>query len=800
MHGKSQDFSSKMHSNDEKWVKCIACLAKFDYNACVHAQCMFRQNTQIAYYVRTMVTTEHSRFLMNNTSTFDTVNSEIVRVKHFFTIGSFRISHSKSENQNFRALNGPILVRLKGPMDFKELITSIYRPELENKINNLLSAKQRHFPRILTWFLLDKFGSKHLPIADFIRTVEILKTVESANQLIPLFIQVIAQQILPKINAQLRFDQIEYHENIDEIWKSLSNELEIGVGYDKGFMRKIPAITDKLDFLSVKNKIIQIISENNSACLFIYDRMVDLVIEVVQKVIRGINAITIVGRKRVGKNTLKFLVLELCKMKKISLSNVKVETTDDTKLEFDSGKNYVFFRDWDDEECEFLAERFLSTECAVLNSPHIYTSISKLALSTFRENQASLFWRALKTFKWLFFKAKTRIYSDLEKFNQGLISIEITKQLVSKMQIELDELQPVLKLRHLEQRELAISVNAKAQQANIVKNNLEKERSALLSFRREAEVIRVDCETDLAKAMPDLISAIKALNTLKQKDIQELKTMKKPADGVKLTMEAVCVLLQVKPNKIKNLKGRLVNDYWSSSKKILSDIKFLAKLKQFDKDNIDEKVAKIIRDKYITNSKFKPEIIQQVSKACSGLCKWIIALSKYDIVAKSIAPKRKRLDQAESELLDQEHKLRDKMNCLENATTEFENISEELRKVEEGCNDLKNEIFDKKRRLMLAEGLILNLGAERVQWACDIQELENLREKIVDVCLEVTRMMVSESEICDNDMLVSNVIISSVVFSKTEVLRWRRLGLPGCSMLRVLSQQLYLWLYVILYC
>jgi len=191
----------------------------------------------------------------------------------------------------------------------------------------------------------------------------------------------------------------------------------------------------------------------------------------------------------------------------------------------------------------------------------------------------------------------------------------------------------------------------------------------------------------------------------------------------------------------------------------------------------------VIREKYITNSKFKPEIIRQVSKACSGLCKWMIALSKYDIVAKSIAPKRKRLEQAESELSVQEEKLRDKMNCLEDATLEFENISEKLRKVEKGCNDLELEIFDKKRRLMLAEGLILNLGAERVQWACDIQSLESLRDGIVDVCLEVTGMLVSGAEICDN------LMISSVVFSKQEVLKWKRLGLPDCSMVRSTRQE-----------
>ena len=36
MHGKSQDFWSKMHSYDEKLVKCIAFLAKLANNACMH--------------------------------------------------------------------------------------------------------------------------------------------------------------------------------------------------------------------------------------------------------------------------------------------------------------------------------------------------------------------------------------------------------------------------------------------------------------------------------------------------------------------------------------------------------------------------------------------------------------------------------------------------------------------------------------------------------------------------------------------------------------------------------------------
>ena len=40
MHGKSQDFLSKMHGNDEKLVNCIAYLAILANNACMQLACL----------------------------------------------------------------------------------------------------------------------------------------------------------------------------------------------------------------------------------------------------------------------------------------------------------------------------------------------------------------------------------------------------------------------------------------------------------------------------------------------------------------------------------------------------------------------------------------------------------------------------------------------------------------------------------------------------------------------------------------------------------------------------------------
>lgn len=57
-----------------------------------------------------------------------------------------------------------------------------------------------------------------------------------------------------------------------------------------------------------------------------------------------------------------------------------------------------------------------------------------------------------------------------------------------------------------------------------------------------AQEIKDECDEKLAEAMPILNVAIAALNTLTPADITIVKSMKSPPKGVRLVMEAVCIL------------------------------------------------------------------------------------------------------------------------------------------------------------------------------------------------------------------------------------------------------------------
>jgi dynein heavy chain len=53
---------------------------------------------------------------------------------------------------------------------------------------------------------------------------------------------------------------------------------------------------------------------------------------------------------------------------------------------------------------------------------------------------------------------------------------------------------------------------------------------------------------------------------------------------------------------------------------------------------------------YLENPKFVPENIRNASEAAEGICKWVIAICKYDVVAKEVRPKRAALVEASEKL------------------------------------------------------------------------------------------------------------------------------------------------------
>ena len=72
--------------------------------------------------------------------------------------------------------------------------------------------------------------------------------------------------------------------------------------------------------------------------------------------------------------------------------------------------------------------------------------------------------------------------------------------------------------------------------------------------------------------------------------------MKNPPPGVKLVMAAVCVMRDIKPDKVNDPSGsgQKILEFWGPSKKLLGDMNFLNSLREYDKDNIPVSICRLL--------------------------------------------------------------------------------------------------------------------------------------------------------------------------------------------------------------
>ena len=63
-------------------------------------------------------------------------------------------------------------------------------------------------------------------------------------------------------------------------------------------------------------------------------------------------------------------------------------------------------------------------------------------------------------------------------------------------------------------------------------------------------------------------------------------------------MEAVCIMKGIRPERKPDPSGsgKMIEDFWGPSQKVLGDMKFLDSLKSYDKDNIPPPIMKKIRE------------------------------------------------------------------------------------------------------------------------------------------------------------------------------------------------------------
>ncbi|KAK3782184.1 hypothetical protein RRG08_032935 [Elysia crispata] len=313
------------------------------------------------------------------------------------------------------------------------------------------------------------------------------------------------------------------------------------------------------------------------------------------------------------------------------------------------------------------------------------------------------------------------------RLKTGLDKIMVTTVEVAKLQEELEIMSPELDKAV---REATITMEQIAKDTAVAeqtKSEVQSEEAFAATKAQETEAIAADAQKDLAEALPLLEAAVSSLKSLNKNDVTEVRALQRPPPGVKLVMEATCIMKGIKPKRVAGEKpGQKVDDYWEPGKAQLQDPgKFLDSLFSYDKDNIPVEIIKKI-EPYINNPNFTPEAILKVSKACTSICQWVIAMYKYHFVAVGVAPKREKLRLAMEELNNTERILAEAKRKLSQVEAGVFRLQKRYSESMSKKQNLEDKCKLCQARLDRADKLINSLADEKDRWGETIERYEAL--------------------------------------------------------------------------
>ncbi|XP_061640432.1 dynein axonemal heavy chain 1 isoform X2 [Phyllopteryx taeniolatus] len=401
-----------------------------------------------------------------------------------------------------------------------------------------------------------------------------------------------------------------------------------------------------------------------------------------------------------------------------------------------------WFSAWPDEALQAVATSFLNELPELEASPEVMDGLTVMCMKIHqnvankceqflaelsRQNYVTpkSYLELLNIFSNLIGRKKQELCHARERMRTGLDKLLSTAEDVSKMQEEQEVMRPLLEEAARETEVTMETIKKDSVIAEETQKSVQEEEAKASEKARVAGEIASDAQRDLDEALPALEAATNSLKSLNKNDVTEVRAMQRPPHGVKLVIEAVCIMKDAKPKKVPGEKpGTKVDDYWEPGKVLLQDPgKFLDSLFGYDKENIPERVITLVQP-YIDNEEFQPAAIAKVSKACTSICQWVRAMHLYHFVAKGVEPKRQALQAAQEEYDESQRSLK----AAKEMQAAVESGIAALQAKYQDCLAKKNELDNKYQlceiRLVRADKLIAGLADEKTRWKETVQHLE----------------------------------------------------------------------------
>lgn len=157
----------------------------------------------------------------------------------------------------------------------------------------------------------------------------------------------------------------------------------------------------------------------------------------------------------------------------------------------------------------------------------------------------------------------------------------------------------------------------------------------------------------------------------------------------------------------------------------MADIKFLDRLKKYDRDNIPQEILNSVSKLGVNNTEvFNTTRITLSNRAAGGLAKWCQALYRYTEALRLVKPKQEKVNQMTIKYNISMEAVRKKQEEVQGIKAHIVQMEGELQETQDFIDKLCKDKDLCEIRLLNAEKLLSLLGDEGKRWEQTVKDLE----------------------------------------------------------------------------
>ncbi|XP_044053526.1 dynein axonemal heavy chain 10 isoform X1 [Siniperca chuatsi] len=309
-----------------------------------------------------------------------------------------------------------------------------------------------------------------------------------------------------------------------------------------------------------------------------------------------------------------------------------------------------------------------------------------------------------------------------KRLEGGLDKLKEASEQLAELNVKLAEQKVVLAEKSTACEALLDEITTNTTVAEEKKTLAEDKAKEIEEQNKVIAVEKKEAESSLAEALPALEAARKALQDLEKSDVTEIRSFAKPPKQVQVICE--CILVMRGYREIS----------WQSAKGMMSEANFLRSLMEMDCDSINNNQVRTVKG-FLKNLQTTFEEMQAISKAGSGMLKFVEAIMGYCDVAREIKPKREKVARLEKNFFQSKRELERIQSELSDIQKELHALGEKYQAAIEEKQLLQEEAELMERRLIAADKLISGLSSENERWTQDLEELKQRRVRLLGDCL-----------------------------------------------------------------